>query len=194
MPIIKYRDAIEQAMKKSVFSTSDLHAEGITENYAKKLLYMISKKKRITRIERGKYTAFDDPVIIASHITEPCYLSLWTAMSIRNLTAQIPFAVEVMTSRRRFNRELDFLGTRIMFYTIEPQMMFGYENIVWKENIRIAVAKTEKIIIDAIHIDSIPEDEIKRMISVCDKSLLEKYAKLTGNKQIIKRVGGLIKC
>ena len=115
-------------------------------------------------------------------------------MSIRNLTTQIPFAVEVMTSRRRFNKELNFLGTNIMFHTIEPRMMFGYENIIWKENIRIAVAKTEKIIIDAMQIGGIPEDEIRKMIKVCDKSLLEKYAKLTGDEQIIKKIKGLTSC
>src|SRR3989338_9779614 len=142
MPLIKYKKALERVLRKPVFTPQDLHNERIPKNYSKKLLHLLAKQGRIRRIERGKYTCLDDPVAVAAHMTKPCYLSLWTAMSIRNLTTQIPFAVEVMTSRRRFNKELNFLGTNIMFHTIEPRIMFGYENIIWKENIRIAVAKT----------------------------------------------------
>jgi len=115
-------------------------------------------------------------------------------MSIRKLTTQIPFAVEVVTSRKRFKKKINFLGTTIIFHTVNPRMMFGYDNIIWKENIRIAIANPEKIIIDAVSMSNIPEEEILQIIKVSDVSLLRRYVELTGNENIIERVKELIKC
>jgi len=194
MPVIKYKEKLAHIFRKPVFSLVDLHNENIPKNYSKKLVHLLAKLGKINHIERGKYTCLDDPVAVAAHITKPCYLSLWTAMSIRNLTTQIPFAVEVVTSRKRFTRKIDFSGTPIIFHKVAPRMMFGYENIIWKENIRIPVANTEKIIIDAIHIGRIPEDEILQLIKLSDVSLLKRYAKLTENKKIKDKIKELIKC
>jgi len=193
MPVIKYKEALERVFRKPVFVPADMHNEGIPGNYSKKLLCVLAKSGKISRIERGKYTRLDDPVAVAGHITRPCYLSLWTAMSIRNLTTQIPFAVEVVTSRKRFNQKINFAGTPIIFHTVNPRMMFGYENIVWRENIRIPVAKPEKIVIDAVHITPIPEEEIMQIIKISDVSILRSYAKLTGNDRIIDKIRELIK-
>lgn len=192
MPLIKYRKALERAFRKPVFTPGDMHNEGIPKNYSKKLLHVLAKSGRIKRIERGKYTRMDDPVAVAAHITQPCYLSLWTAMSIRNLTTQIPFAVEVVTSRKRFAGKVDFEGTSIKFHTVAPKMMFGYENIVWG-NTRIPVANIEKIIIDAVFVGNIPEEEILHIVKLSDVSLLRKYAELTANEKIKDKIRELIK-
>ncbi len=193
MPIIKYKNILEKLFMKPVFLIEDLHAEGVPKNYSKTLLHVLVKAGKIKHIERGKYTCLDDPITVASHITQPCYLSLWTALSIRNLTTQIPFSVEVVTSRKRFKKTIDFSGTKILFHTVSPRMMFGYENIVWKENIRIAVAKKEKIIIDALYTEKIPKEDIIELIKGADISLLKKYSKLTANKRIIKKINKLIR-
>ncbi|HIG97052.1 MAG TPA: hypothetical protein HA230_01780 [Candidatus Aenigmarchaeota archaeon] len=194
MPLIKYKKALERVLRKPVFTPQDLHNERIPKNYSKKLLHLLAKQGRIRRIERGKYTCLDDPVAVAAHMTKPCYLSLWTAMSIRNLTTQVPFAVEVVTSRKRFARKVDFLGTVIKFHAVDPKMMFGYENIIWKENFRIPVANKEKIIIDAVHIGHIPEEEIFDMIKISNAPLLKRYANLTGNEKIKNKIKEMIKC
>jgi len=194
MPVIKYKKTLEHIFRKPVFTTEDLHNEGIPKNYSKKLLHTLAKSGRIKHIERGKYTNLDDPVAVAAYITQPCYLSLWTAMSIRNLTTQIPFGVEVVTSRKRFKRKINFEGTTIVFHTASPRMMFGYENIVWKENIRTPVANREKIVIDAIWLQNIPEEEILQIIKDSDISLLKRYAELTGNEKIVDKLKRLITC
>ncbi|MDI6721117.1 MAG: hypothetical protein QMD85_01910 [Candidatus Aenigmarchaeota archaeon] len=194
MPVIKYTKALERVLKKPVFTPDDMHHEGIRKNYSKKLLFMLAKTGRIRRIERGKYTCLDDHIAVAAHITEPCYVSLWTAMSIRNLTTQIPFSVEVVTSRKRFRKDIDFQGAKIVFHYVSPKLMYGYENIIWKENIRILVARIEKIILDAVYFGSIPRDEIFNMIKLCNISRLKEYAKLTKNKRIENKIKELIKC
>lgn len=196
MPVIKYKEALARVFRKPVFSPKSLHNEGVPKNYSKKLLFTLAKSGRIRRIERGKYTCLDDPVAVAAHITEPCYLSSWAGMSIRNLTTQIPFAVEVVTSRKRFKQKIDFAGTPIIFHTVNPRMMFGYENIVWKGNVRIPVANPEKLVIDAVHIGSIPEEETLQIIKNSNRlniPLLKKYAELTGNEKIKDKIEELIK-
>src|SRR3989338_827568 len=193
MPGIKYRKVVESLRRKPVFGTEDLRCEGIKKNYSKKLLCTLSKTGAIKRIERGKYTFLDDPVAIATHVTRPSYLSLWTAMSIRHLTDQIPFAVEVVSSRKRFKNTIDFQGTKIIFHNVPPVMMYGYENMIWKENTRILVAKPEKIIIDAVYTKSVPEEEILEVIRNSDISLLKKYARLTGNEKVMEKINGLIR-
>lgn len=195
MPVIKYRKAVESLRRKPVFGVEDLRQEGVKKGYSKKLLYSLSKAGTIRRIERGKYTFLDDPVAVAAHITHPSYISLWTAMSIRHLTDQIPFAVEVVSSRKRFKNTIDFQGTKIIFHNVPPSLMYGYENIIWKENTRIPVAKPEKIVIDAVYTKDIPEGEILEVIRNSDISLLKKYASLSGDKKIMEKISGLIeKC
>jgi predicted transcriptional regulator of viral defense system len=192
MPIIKYNKVLQRVFKKIVFRVDDIVNEGIPQAYAKKVLHLLSKTGRIKRIERGKYTTSDDPVAVAAHITHPCYISLWTAMSIRRITTQIPFAVEVVTSRKRFKRKIEFEGVPIIFYTVSPKMMFGYENVIWKENVRIAVAKPEKVIIDALYLGKIPFDELKEAVRVSDVKILKEYSKLTGDEKIVQTVKRLI--
>lgn len=194
MPIIKYQKQIQKIIKKPVFGVSDLVNQNIPHNYAKKILYELHKSNKITRIERGKYTTHDDIIIISTHITEPCYLSMWSALSIHKLTTQIPFTIELITTRKRFNREIKFKNTSIIFYSVKPDMMYGFENIIWKEQIRIPVANPEKTIIDILYFKSIPAEEIDEIIDQIDKKKLLSYAKLTHKKYIIKKVEELIKC
>ncbi len=193
MPVIKYKTILKSIFKKPVFTPTDLHNEGIHENYAKKLLCLLAKNGEIKQIERGKYTCLDDPVAVAPHITSPSYISLWTALSIHKLTTQIPFSVEVITSRRRFKNRVEFLNTPIIFYKVDPKMMFGYEHIIWEGNVRIPVAVPEKVVIDALCTGTIPKEELAEIVKVSDKPLLKKYSRLTGNKKIKEGVECLLR-
>jgi predicted transcriptional regulator of viral defense system len=166
----------------------------VPQNYAKKYLHELSKSGTILRIERDKYTTLDDPIIVASHLTEPCYVSMWSALSIHKLTTQIPFSVEVITTRKRFKRKIMFNDTPIVFYTVQPLMMYGYENIVWKENIRIPVAKPEKIVIDALYLKLLLPEEISEIVDSVNKELLISYAKMTQDNTISRTIKEMISC
>ena len=194
MPIIKYKNLIQKVTEKPVFGVSDLTHQNISQQYAKKILHELHKSEKITRIERGKYTILDDVLTVATHLTEPCYVSMWSALSIHKLTTQIPFSVEIMTTRKRFNRKIMFNNTPIIFYTAQPKMMYGYENIIWKEHIRIPVAKPEKIIIDSLYFRTISPEELIEIITTMDKKLLRSYAKLSQNTYVIKTVERLLAC
>jgi predicted transcriptional regulator of viral defense system len=194
MPIIKYKNILQQVMEKPVFGVDDLAHRDIQRSYAKKLLHESFKSGRITRVERGKYTILDDPLIVATHLTEPCYVSLWSALSIHHLTTQIPFAVEVITPRKRFNRKIMFQNTPIVFYTVQPGMMYGYENIIWKEDRRIPVAKPEKIIVDAIYFHAVALEELLPVVASLDIKLLRSYAQLAHDSFVITTVERLLAC
>jgi predicted transcriptional regulator of viral defense system len=192
MPIIKYRDQIQKVTEKPVFGVNDLVHQNIPRDYAKKILHEMFKSGKITRVERGKYTILDDALIVATHLTEPCYVSMWSALSIQKLTTQVPFSVEIVTSRQRFNRKIMFNDTPIIFYTVRSEMMYGYENIIWKEHERIPVAKPEKIIIDAIYFRTIAVEELHDLIASADKKLLRSYATLTQDTYVIRTVERLL--
>ncbi|MGD2248033.1 MAG: hypothetical protein PVF58_06475 [Candidatus Methanofastidiosia archaeon] len=43
MPVIKHKKALEETMKKPVFTPQDLRNKGVPDNYAKKLLHTLAK-------------------------------------------------------------------------------------------------------------------------------------------------------
>ena len=192
MPVIKYKNLIQKVTEKPVFGVIDLAHQNVPRNYAKKILHELFKSGKITRVERGKYTILDDAITVATHLTEPCYVSLWSALSIHKLTMQIPFSVEIVTTRKRFNRKIMFNNTPIIFYTAQPAMLYGYENIIWKENIRIPVAKPEKIIVDALYFRAIAPEELRDIIAMVNKKLLISYAKLTQDTYVKSMVERLL--
>jgi predicted transcriptional regulator of viral defense system len=189
-----YSKHIADVLKKPVFCVKDLSERGIPPAYARLRLHQMSESGSITRIERGKYSASDNAVLVATHLTEPCYLSLWSAMSARGLTTQIPFSVQVVTPRKRFARKLFFSGSEIKYYHVRPGMMFGYENVPFGDGWRIPLARVEKIIIDAIYTGEIPLGELGWAVESADAGLLKEYSELTGNRRVMNAVKELLKC
>ena len=192
MPRIVYSKQTRAALDRPVFGVKDLAELGVPQGYARLRLHKMHASGRIHRIERGKYTTSDDPVLVATHLTEPCYLSLWSALSARGLTTQIPFAVQVVTSRQRFSRRLSFEGSELRFYHVRPGLMFGYEHVPYGDGWRVPMARVEKVVIDAIYLGEIPTGELGEAVGSADPALLREYAKLTGNRRVISAVRGLI--
>lgn len=186
MPKLKYREVVEKVKEKPVFGVEDLVKQGVPQDYAKTLLYRMNKREEITRIERDKYTAFEDPMLVAPYLSKPSYLSLWTSLRFHNVTQQSPFTLEVVTSRPRYNQELEFKGSKIHFYKIKPEMMFGYSYEVY-ENKRVPLASPEKAVIDGIYLNAIPLEEVKGIIPDLDEEKLRSYAPRAG-QTIEKRI------
>src|SRR3989338_3177028 len=88
--------------------------------YIRTLLYRLHRQNLIQRIEKGKYTVYDDPLVYATYLITPSYLSLWTALRMYNLTEQQPRAVFVMVPKKRKNIksqtvDIIFTSTKHMF-------------------------------------------------------------------------------
>lgn len=154
--------------------------------YIRTLLYRLNKQKLIQRIEKGKYTVHDDPLIFASHIITPSYLGLWTALRYYNMTQQQPTSFFVLTSVKRRNIK------KLNIAFVSTKHLFGYKKERYSD-FDIFVADPEKTIIDSL-LFKIPIEDINSALNKKDLNLkkLSEYARKTKNKSLMKRLGYLL--
>lgn len=160
-----------------------------TQKYARTHLYRLKKQGLIFRIEKGKYTLHDDPMIYASYIAMPSYISFWTAIRYYGLTEQLPLTIMISAARPR--KGLESAGRKIRFFKMRH--MWGYKKERYS-GFDIFIAEKEKCIIDSLLIRNIPFDEIAKAVNPeeIDMKKLEMYALKTGNKSAMKRAGYLM--
>jgi len=164
-------------------------------NYAKLVLHRLKKDKLIFEIEKNKYTTTEDSLAIASNVIWPCYISFWSAIRYYNLTEQIPHVIEIITTRARKKREINFGNTKIIFTKIRPKYFFGYKRERY-QNFNIFIAEKEKALLDSALFKKISFSEIcgilKDNIGDINIDLLMKYLIKIKNKALIKRFGLLL--
>lgn len=157
--------------------------------YIKNLLYRIRKRNLIYQIERGKYTLYDDPILFASYIYIPSYISLWTAFRYYNLTEQLPRTIFIMVPRSR--KSLKFQNTLIKF--IKTKYLFGFKKERYN-NFDIFMAEPEKAVIDSLLSKKTPLDEVIKVIKTKKLNIkkLIRYAMNVKNKALSKRLGFIL--
>jgi len=171
-----------------LFTTNDISKiTKKTPEYVRLLLHRLLKEQHIQRIEKGKYTTHENPIIYASHITTPSYLSLWTSLRYYNLTTQIPLETTVMTAK---NKKQIKVGEETITFT-KTKHMWGYDKTNYN-GLEIFVADKEKTVIDGLATMKLPADEINNAVTECDTQKLITYAIKTGNKSVIKKTGYLM--
>jgi|SRR3989344_2947922 len=158
-------------------------------NYCRTHIYRLKKEKLIFEIERGKYTAHENPLLFASLIAVPSYISFWTALRFYNLTDQLP--LPIMIASRTSRKELSFFGTTIKFYKL--RYFWGYKKTRY-EQFDIFIAEPEKCILDSLLMQSVPLNEIAKALDSQEINLekLKEFAIKTNNKSLIKRLGFLL--
>ncbi len=158
-----------------------------TKKYARTLLSRLQQKGYIFRIERGKYSLYDDPLIFSSHLTKSSYLSLWTALRYHNLTQQQPQNIFVMVKSPK--KKIKLANTTIHF--IVTTQFWGYKKERYRD-FDIFIAEPEKVIIDSL-LARLPLEYIIEAIELHpNPQKIAKYAKKTKNSSLIKRVGYLL--
>lgn len=158
-----------------------------TQEYNRLLLHRLVREGHATRIERGKYTIHENPIIYASHITTPSYLSLWSSLRHYNLTTQIPLSTTVMTAKNK--KEIN-VGEETILFT-KTKHMWGYEKINYS-GFEVFMSDKEKTAIDGLATMKLPLDEINNAIQECSPDKLVAYAIKTGNKNVMKKTGYLL--
>ena len=193
---MKKIDLIRKLEEYAVFNLKTL--KQIIEkdsNYAKLVLYRLKKDKLIFEIEKNKYTVNKDPILIASNIIWPCYISFWSALRYYNITEQLPHAINAVTTRTRRKKKINFRGTNILFTRTKPKYFFGYKKEGYG-NFNIFIADKEKALLDSALFKKISFSEIcstvRDNINDIDKDLLISYLIKIGNKALIKRFGFLL--
>ena len=163
--------------------------------YTKLYLNRLVKRGLIKRIQRGKYTVHDDPIIVATRIIWPSYISLWYALRYHDLTEQIPEKISVLTTSKKGLKRIEFLGKSIVFTTIPAKYLFGYSKILIS-GFEVFMADPEKAIVDSVVQRKISLTEIFSIIeSEADKlsfRLIVDHVLRTGNIAAAKRIGWML--
>ena len=176
-------DLEEWAKERPMFTLNEAErATEIGREYLRKKLSRMVRDERLYRIERGKYTFHDDPMIYATHIQKPSYLSFWSALSYYNLTTQQPTKIQVVSGKRHEDLE-DFEFTF-------SKNMFGFRKDRYN-GFEINVAEKEKLLIDVLMSDKVPLDELKELFEEVEIEKTVQYARKADRNSVKKRLGFL---
>jgi len=144
----------------SVFSFEDakkiLHANNSATRH---VLMNLTKKRRLQRIERGKYLLIperagiegywaESPWVIVPHLIDRYYVGFWTAMNFWDMTEQIPYTVFVATTKRK--RNLEYLNQRFEFVTLSKKKFFGFIEQKAGNRETFNISSREKTIVDGL--------------------------------------------
>lgn len=181
-------DLLEELDESPVFTVSDVERiAGINRESARMRVHRLAENGDIMRIERGKYTRYDDATLIASHIVTPSYLSLWSGLRYYDLTQQLPKTTEIIHSRPKDDIALE--DHTITFHS--TQHMFGFHKEQY-QNFNIFVADREKLLIDCLQFQTMPVAELTPLLKMVDIKTTIDYTLRIGESALAKRVGYLL--
>lgn len=174
-------ELIQKLKEYAVFSALDVeNILGKNRRYAYLYIQRLKIGNLIYEVEKGRYSCHRDPFLIASRIVWPSYISGWAALQFYHLTEQLPSTIEVVTTRSRKQRKIDFMNIRIEFSIVHPTHFFGYEKIEYKGH-SIFIADKEKALLDALFLGHISPTEFKEILErnkrVISVRRLKSYAK-----------------
>lgn len=159
------KDAIRKALQGyPVFTMRDLTSLlNKKRDYAYLQAYRWKKKRLIHEIEKGKYTLEEDPFLVSSWVVWPSYISGWAALHYYHITEQLPFTIQVITTRRRKKRVLNYGKVKIEFTTVKPDFFLGFRRVIYDQR-EIFIAEKEKALIDALAVKRMSLGESIEMI------------------------------
>ncbi len=165
------------------------------KTYAKVFLNRLKNRGIVKQIQRNVYTVQEDPLIIASRIIWPSYISLWAAFRYHNLTEQIPNKISVITTRSKSRENIQIMNTTINFEKIRPSWFFGFSKIRIQD-FEVFIAEPEKALIDAVLLKKISTAEIYFLLGENIKNISTKkivdYILRTENRALAKRFGWML--
>jgi len=144
-----------------------------------------NKHKFIT-IEKGKYTVHENPLVYATTLITPSYVSFRTALNYYQLTNQIPLKIEVVTKKRKTPL------SQITF--IQSPHLFGYTKTTI-EGFDLFIAEPEKLLIDCLLYpkQGVSTEELKELIKQpLENKKIITYLKQINNINLVKKTGYLL--
>jgi len=180
----------------TVFSPDDVsRLLGWGKERAYRVIHNLKKKGIATSLQ-GKYVISPmfheyNPLVVASCVVWPSYISFWTALNFYKFTEQLPRTIFVATTRQK--KKLEFDGNRVRFVQISGKRFFGYQEING-----IIIAEKEKAFLDSLLLSRYSGGitEISKCLrnawDELDKEKLVQYSLKMGNKSLVKRLGYLI--
>lgn len=172
------------ANHRPLFTLNDAQrALGMKRASLREKLSRLARRGEINRIERGKYSVHDDPMIYATHIETPSYASLWSALRYYDLTTQQPTKVQVMTPTGRTDLP------EVVFY--QSSQLFGFGRRRY-EDFEVFVADEERLLLDCLSRKEISVTDLSELLETIDPERAAAYAERFGRNAVKKRVGYLL--
>ena len=156
---------------KLLLTLTEKHVSVFTANDAKEILQTTNssvahilmnlvRKRRLQRIEKGKYLLIPDEAgvnrhwaeeswVVVPHLVDEYYVGFWTAMNYWDMTEQIPYTVFVATRKQKKKSVLEFGNQKFQFVTLAEKKFFGF--VEEKTNkTRFNISTKEKTIVDGL--------------------------------------------
>ncbi len=192
--MIKSINVYEKLREYAVFDNNILnYFLNKSRNYANLFNYRIKKNFKIFKIEKNKYTLYNDPFLIASRIIWPSYISCSSALSFYKMTDQVQHRIQVITVKNKSN--IKFFNNAIDFIKIKNKNFFGFEKIKYN-NFEIFIADKEKSLLDSALLKKMSFPELREILNENIKKLnagkIIKYLKKLDNSSLTKRFGFLL--
>lgn len=190
--------------EKYVVKVKDLTKDfKISKNYARKLLFNLSKKKAAYRIQKGTYVLASPDMLtkkfvrdvfqVVDQLLKKYYVAYLSAAHLHGAVEQLPFTVQIITTKQK--KQIKIRNTKIKFH--KTRYFFGFERIKYG-NQYINISDKEKTIIDCLMRQELCQglDGVKNIISNLIKDLdqnkLLAYAKRVKESSFKQRLGYLL--
>jgi predicted transcriptional regulator of viral defense system len=143
-----------------VFTTDQARAAlGDADQNINKLLYRLTRKRWLLRLEKGKYLLLPleagtegrytvHEFVIAAHLIQPYAIAYASALHYWHMTEQLPHTVFVQSTSRKHQREKEVLGVPYRFVTVVESKFFGVVDRTL-DGQPIYVTDREKTLVDA---------------------------------------------
>ncbi|MDI6807197.1 MAG: hypothetical protein QMD14_05345 [Candidatus Aenigmarchaeota archaeon] len=179
--------------KKPIFSFSDfVRILGKSENYVKVFVNRLAKKQ-LVRIEKNKYALKrTNPLLVASNLLFPSYISFISAYGYYDLTTQLPRTVYVVALKQK--KILHYNSNLIQFVKFKDFRFFGFSRELL-ENKFLFVAEPEKAILDSLYLPKycpVPETFFALKNAKLNIEKLITFAQQMKSSALIARLGYLL--
>lgn len=192
---------------KTAFSINDAkRILGTSKASVWNVIYRLKAKRRIEKIEKGKYLLIpakagyegkwsEIPFLIVPNIVDIYYISFWSALNFWGMTEQVPHTVFVAITKRK--RDVEYGLTTFKFVTLSKKKFFGFaeEEIA---GYKFSIAAKEKTIVDCLAFPEYCgglEEVVKGMGRAKDEldfpKVLE-YAKRIDVSVVVRRLGYIL--
>lgn len=199
---------ISREMVASYLQTRPAY-QGMTEEErmerAGRLIHQISRKGWLSRITQNRYLLIpmraesdlwsEHPLVVASHIVEPSFVTAGAALNFRGLLDQVLFRIDVATTRG--HASVDFQGIEYNFIKMSEGKFFGFTE-EGKGPQPVVVALAERALVDVL--DRLPvlsdvHDPVSPLhlgADLLDLERLVDYALRLESHAAVRRLGYLL--
>lgn len=176
-------ELLDWANERPLFTVNE--AERLTRMARPSLREKLSRltaRGKLVRVERGKYTVHDDPMVYATYVETPSFISLWSGLRFYDLTTQQPTTLQVLSPVNRGDLP------HVDFHTTSDVFGFGKRRY---DRFDIFVADPERLLLDCLSRAQVPVSEVIDLVETVEVDTAVAYAERFGRKAVTKRLGYL---